>query len=156
MPTTLAQRLRQDPLKYVRLALTAPVIYGLGVVIVAADLCATVYQQSCFRVYGIPRVRRGDYVVMDRGRLKYLSLFDKINCVYCEYANGVIGYVAEIVARTEWYWCPIKHGRAVTEPHAHYDKFLDYGDGANFRARLRVLRQQCRACETGCGDKPED
>src|SRR5690606_16864822 len=104
------------------------------------------------RVYGIPRVRRRDYIVMDRGRLAYLNPYQKLNCLYCEYANGVVAYASEIAARTEWYWCPIKHSRQIPAPHAHYDKFMDYGDSENFRPRWRELRKQCRACEAPCKD----
>ncbi|TAN50420.1 MAG: hypothetical protein EPN21_08960 [Methylococcaceae bacterium] len=148
--TTLAQRIKNDPRKYFLMALTSPVIYGLIVPFVIADVCGTVYQALCFPVYGIPKVRRRDYVLMDRGKLAYLTPFQKLNCIYCEYANGVIAYVGEITARTEWFWCPIKHERDVKYPHDHYPEFLAHGDADNFRAKLREVRKKCRACEAGC------
>ena len=115
---------------------------------VLADAFGSLYQAVCFRVYRIPRVRRRDYVVIDRTKLAYLTLFQKFNCLYCEYANGVIAYVTEITARTEWYWCPIKHASHAPEPHAHYDKFLEYGDATNFARKLKEARKQCRACRS--------
>lgn len=146
----LLTRMKNDPLKHFLLLLTGPVIYGLAVPIAFADVCATIYQWICFPVYGITRVKRRDYIVLDRAKLKYLNLYHKFNCLYCEYANGVIAYVAEIFARTEWFWCPIKHAREIKSPHAHYDKFLEYGDGENFRGKLKGIRKDCRACEKGC------
>lgn len=126
--------------------LTAPVIYSLIVPIALADLCATIYQHICFRAYRIPRVRRSDYIVFDRGLLAYLNIIEKLNCIYCEYANGVIAYVREIASRTEQYWCPIKHARAVKDSHARTAEFLDYGDGEDYHQKLEKQRQKCRAC----------
>lgn len=144
---TFLTRLRRNPTHFALLFLTAPLIYGLIVPFVLADLCGTIYQQVCFRVYRIPRVKRREHVVLDRAKLQYLTLFQKLNCLYCEYGNGVISYVGEITARTEWYWCPIKHARDIPEPHAHYDRFAGYGEGENFRGLLKEARKQCRACD---------
>lgn len=141
-------RIAKSPLKMLALFMTAPVIYGLFFVFLLADICATFYQFTCFPVYGIPKVRRGDHIVMDRGKLKYLDVFDKLNCIYCEYANGVIAYAGEIIARTEWFWCPIKHAKEPVQPHDHYGAFIEYGDGKNYRAKLREIRKECRACKS--------
>jgi hypothetical protein len=62
-----------------------------------------------------------------------LNALEKLNCVYCSYANGLIAYVREIAGRTEQYWCPIKHARRVIGAHPHYAQFQDYGDAAAFR-----------------------
>jgi len=153
--TPLLHRIRKEPLRHLLLLLTSPVIYGLFFVVVIADIFGTLYQYICFPVYRIPRVRRADYVIIDRVKLKQLNLIQKFNCLYCEYANGVIAYVAEITARTEWHWCPIKHDREVIYPHAHYQKFIEYDDTRNYRAKLRDLRKACRACEAGCGAEPK-
>ena len=77
------------------------------------DLWASVYQWVCFPVYGISRVRRSAYVVIDRQHLAYLNAIEKLNCVYCGYGNGVFAYVREIAGRTEQYRCPIRHARRV-------------------------------------------
>ncbi|WP_456431173.1 hypothetical protein [Nitratifractor sp.] len=42
--------------------LTAPVIYGMIVPAAILDLSVTIYQAVCFPVYGIPKVRRRDYI----------------------------------------------------------------------------------------------
>jgi len=43
--------------------LTAPIIYAVIVPLVLLDLFVTVYQSVCFPVYGIPKVRRREYLI---------------------------------------------------------------------------------------------
>lgn len=117
--------------------LTAPVIYSLIIPFVLLDLFVTVYQALCFPVYGIEKVRRGDYFVFDRHHLAYLNAIEKLNCAYCSYGNGLVAYVREIAGRTEAYWCPIKHARRAIGAHALYREFVDYGDADAFRARRK-------------------
>jgi hypothetical protein len=121
--------------------LTAPVIYSLLLPLVILDLWVTLYQSICFPVYGIARVPRRRYFAVDRYRLAYLNGIEKMNCTFCSYANGLIAYVREVAARTEQYWCPIKHARAVPTPHARYQSFVDYGDAHGYRNELPALRQ---------------
>jgi hypothetical protein len=121
--------------------LTAPLIYSVIVPLVLLDLLITVYQAVCFPIYGIPKVKRGDYLVFDRGHLAYLNAIEKLNCAYCSYGNGLIAYAREIIARTEQYWCPIKHARRVIGAHAQYAKFDEYGDAENYHKRLEELRK---------------
>lgn len=120
--------------------ITAPVIYAMIMPFVLLDLCVTVYQAICFPVYGIPKVRRADYFVFDRHHLAYLNALEKLNCGYCSYANCLIAYVREIAARTEQYWCPIKHARRVVGSHPRYAMFDDYGDAEGFKQRAEELR----------------
>ena len=121
--------------------LTAPVIYSLFVPLAVLDVWMTFYQVVCFPVYGIPKVRRRDYFVIDHQRLAYLNTIEKVHCMYCGYANGLIAYVREIAARTEQYWCPIKHAVPIAAPHARYHLFVDYGDAEGYRRELPSLRQ---------------
>lgn len=109
------------------------------------DGWASLYQAICFRAYGIPRVRRSQYILFDRRHLAYLNWIEKLNCVYCGYANGVVAYVREISSRTEQYWCPIKHALRVSEPHQRYYAFLEYGDAEGYRARLGEFRERLKA-----------
>ena len=127
--------------------LTAPVIYSLIIPLVLLDLFVVVYQGVCFPVYGIPRVRRRDYMAFDRGHLAYLNAIEKLNCAYCSYANGLLAYVREVASRTEEYWCPIKHARRVLGVHARYGSFVDYGDGDAYRHDLERLRAEARSEE---------
>ncbi len=124
--------------------LTAPIIYSVIVPLVLVDVAITIYQQTCFRVYGIPLVRRREYIVIDRQHLAYLNAIEKLNCMYCGYGNGLAAYAREIIARTEQYWCPIKHARRVRGRHERAQKFVDYGDAEDYRDGLRALREELR------------
>ncbi|GLP98475.1 hypothetical protein GCM10007891_03290 [Methylophaga thalassica] len=124
-----------------KVILSAPVIYGMIVPLVLLDLTITFYQQVCFRVYGIPRVKRSDYIAIDRHYLSYLNMVEKLNCVYCGYGNGLMSYAREITARTEQFWCPIKHARKLRDSHQRTARFFDYGDADAWRNNLKTLRE---------------
>jgi hypothetical protein len=141
------RRFKTSLLKYLRHAelrnvVTAPIIYSVIFPLLLMDLSVTVYQRVCFPLYGIPHVRRRDYLVFDRAHLAYLNLIEKLNCTYCSYANGLLAYIKEIVGRTEQYWCPIKHARRVRQAHAYYGEFVDYGDAEAFRREVQALREK--------------
>jgi hypothetical protein len=122
------------------IVLTAPAIYSLIVPILLVDLWVMAYQAICFPAYGIPKVRRRDYLVFDRHHLAYLNIIEKVNCAYCSYCNGAIAFVREVASRTEVYWCPIKHARRILGPHPHYVGFADFGDAEGFRAKMVELK----------------
>ena len=139
------ERLRQSIPAFLRDSsplslLSAPFIYSLIVPIVLIDVWISAYQQICFRLYGIARVPRSRYIVIDRQHLAYLNAIERLNCVYCGYANGVLAYVREVAGRTEQYWCPIRHAKRIREAHAHYRTFVDYGDAEGYQKRLPMLR----------------
>jgi len=138
MRTGLLRYLLEARLSHV---LSAPFIYAVFFFLVLLDLAVSLYQAVCFPIYRISKVRRGDYFSYDREQLGYLNLLEKFNCLYCSYGNGLIAYVREIVARTEQYWCPIKHARRVRGVHDHYAQFLDFGDAAAYRDELEKLRR---------------
>lgn len=140
------RRLRMGLVRWLRTShplsvLSAPVIYAMIVPIAFLDLCLSVYQAICFPLYGIPHVRRSRFIVLDRHQLAYLNGPEKLNCVYCGYANGVIGYAREIAARTEQYWCPIKHARRIVGTHSRYPLFRDYADSMDYHQHLEQLRK---------------
>jgi len=141
------QRHRINALKYIArsrlsVVLTAPVVYVGWLAFMGLDAFVSVFQAVCFRVYGIPAVKRSDYFVFDRKDLPYLNLIEKFNCFYCSYANGVAAYAREVAARTEQYWCPIKHSRRIRDSHTNYPKFFEHGDGEAYRLGLERLRKQ--------------
>ena len=120
--------------------LTAPIIYGMVVPMILFDLGIMFYQLTCFPIYGISRVRRSDYIVFDRRHLAYLNFIEKFDCYYCSYGNGLMAFATEIFARTEQYFCPIKHARKVLGKHARYKYFLDYGDAADLHNKFDKIR----------------
>ncbi len=120
--------------------ITGPIIYSMIIPMVVTDLFITFYQLTCFPIYGIKKVRRGDYIVFDRHNLHYLNFIEKFHCTYCAYGSGMIAYISEIVARTEQYFCPIKHARKILGTHARYARFLDFGEAENYEAKLEEYR----------------
>ena len=124
--------------------LAAPVVYSMIAPIALLDAWVSLYQWVCFPLFGICAVKRRDYIVIDRHRLLYLNGIEKLNCVYCGYATGVFAYVREITARTETYWCPIKHRKPTRDAHSRYDDFAGYEDAAGYKRRLPALRRSSK------------
>ena len=139
--TGLLTFLRQSPLAAL---IVAPAVYGLILPLALLDLGVSIFQLICFTAWGIQRIDRSDYVIVDRHRLAYLNGIEKLNCAYCGYANGVIAYAREAASRTEQYWCPIKHALRVRNPHRRYRSFIDFGDAKGYREQLDALREEVR------------
>jgi len=121
--------------------LSAPVIYAIIFPFILLDFTITIYQHICFRLYGIPLVSRSKYLIIDRHHLEYLNAIEKLNCMYCGYGNGLMAYAKEIIARTEQYWCPIKHANKVIDAHKLTENYVDYGDAEAYRKKLIELRK---------------
>jgi hypothetical protein len=124
-----------------RHVLTAPFIYALLPALLLLDLLASLYHAVCFPLLEIPKVKRSEYLIFDRHHLAYLNLLEMVNCAYCSYGSGLLAYLTEIVARTEQYWCPIKHAHRMLGTHNRYQRFLEYGDAESFRRDLDKIRQ---------------
>ncbi|HNU67333.1 MAG TPA: hypothetical protein PKL42_09420 [Methylotenera sp.] len=120
--------------------ITGPIIYSMIVPLLITDLFITFYQLTCFPIYGIKKVKRSDYIIFDRQQLNYLNFIEKFHCTYCAYGTGMIAYISEIVARTEQYFCPIKHARKILGTHSRYAHFLEYGEADNYEAKLEAIR----------------
>lgn len=120
--------------------LTMPIIYGMVFPLVLFDLFVTFYQAICFPIYRIAKVRRANYIVMDHQHLAYLNIIEKVHCMYCSYAVGLLGYGREITARTEQYFCPIKHARKILNAHSRYKNFLGYGEADNLHDKVEKFR----------------
>ena len=121
--------------------ITGPIIYGMIVPLLIIDLFVSFYQAACFPIYGIAKVRRADFIVFDRQQLEYLNFIEKFHCTYCAYSAGLVAYMNEILARTEEYFCPIKHARKVLGSHARYARFLEYGEAMDYEAKLEEFRK---------------
>jgi len=132
--------------------LPAPIVYGLIIPLVFLDICVTIYQATCFPIFRIAKARRSNYIVIDHQHLAYLNIFEKFHCIYCSYSNGLLAYACEIAARTEQFFCPIKHAHKILGIHSHYAQFLDYGEAENFHARLMQLRALLAKEETAPTD----
>ena len=122
--------------------LTWPFIYGMIFPLLFLELGAWVFQSVCFPIYGMQKVRRSDYFHVQRHKLRYLNVVEKLNCDYCGYANGLIAFTREIFARIEQYWCPIKHAAGIVGAHERYARFLNHGEVAGYQGKLEALRQE--------------
>jgi len=107
--------------------------------IIVCDFICALYQSICFPIYGISWVKRSEYIlVMDRNKLDYLKGFQKLGCMYCGYANGVLLYMKEVAGRTEKYWCGIMHegnsGLKIQESQVRQN-FSQFGDEHDFNKK---------------------
>ena len=138
LKTGLIQWLLNSELRNV---ISFPFVYFMIIPFLLIDIFISIYQLICFSLYKIPLVKRSEYIVIDRHHLKYLNALERMHCIYCGYINGLISYMSEIVARTEQYWCPIKHARKVLDPHRRYLKFSDFGNSENYQQHIVAMRK---------------
>ncbi len=118
--------------------LSIPFIWGMLIFFIIFDIGLEIYHQISFRIFRLPIVDRKKYIKIDRYKLNYLSFPDKLRCVYCGYANGVLAYAVKITGDTEEYWCAIKHERDdnfVKPPHQK--DFVEFGDEEGFVNRFQ-------------------
>ena len=114
--------------------ISLPILWFQIVPLVLADICAEIYHRVCFPLYGLECVKRSEYIRIDRHKLSYLNWYQKLGCVYCGYANGLLAYLKEIAGQTEKYWCGIMHKQGGDfHPQKHQKDFLPYGDKKAFR-----------------------
>jgi hypothetical protein len=74
LKTSIRRYLRES---YFPSVLSAPIVYSVAIPFMLIDLWVTLYQYICFPIYGITRVRRADYIVIDRYKLAYLNTIEK-------------------------------------------------------------------------------
>lgn len=122
--------------RIMRQIVSLPVIWSLIIPIVILDIFWEIYHNICFRLYDLPLVKRSKYIKIDRHKLQYLTWYEKIGCAYCGYTNGVLHYTSVIAAKTEEYWCGIKHknDKGFIQPDYH-KKFIEYGDRTGFEKK---------------------
>ena len=119
----------QHIISLILLIILAPFIFLL-------DIFTEIYHRIGFRLCNIPLVNRKEFIKIDRHKLPYLNFFDKLACAYCGYANGVAKYMVEIGARTEKYWCGIKHKKTQGfREQAHQKDFLEYGNKKEYKKK---------------------
>jgi hypothetical protein len=107
-------RLRALPVELIGAAM----IYSMIVPLVFLDAWTTVYQWAYFGLKGIPKVNRHEYIILDRLNLRKLSWLQRVNCAYCDYANGLMAWAEAVTNTTEIYSCAIKHSSPrFSRPH---------------------------------------
>ncbi|MDP2685012.1 MAG: hypothetical protein Q8P20_08330 [bacterium] len=122
--------------RIIRHWLSYPFIWVVLLPLFILDVFIEIYHRICFPLFGIPIIKRRQYIRIDRHKLKYLDWLDKIGCVYCGYANGLLLYASVITAETERYWCGIKHqpGDGFIEPKHHAD-FAEYNNEDEYKSK---------------------
>jgi hypothetical protein len=117
-----------------------PFIWMPLVPIIIADVFAEIYHRIAFPLYGIPYVKRSQYIrILDRAKLPYLTTLEKMFCVYCGYMNGWLHYASVIAGRTESYWCAIMHLQARGYiPSEHEKSFVKYGMDGPLKRRYAI------------------
>ncbi len=124
----------------IRHLIAIPFIYVMFIPALILDAFLFIYQQTAVRLYGIPLVKRSDYIVYERKHLDYLNWIEKFNCLYCSYFNWLMSFAVEVAWRTEKYWCPIKSATRKNWWHNWEKYFADYGDPVWFKEEFNDLK----------------
>jgi hypothetical protein len=148
----LAKAHAASPAPTNRWTLGAPLLFACVLPAALFDAAVAFYQKVCFPVYGIPQVRRGDYIVSDREAFSGLPLLERLSAAAIGYVRGVLAFTGEAAGRTEQFWCPIKHARALAGVHSRYDRFFDFGDETAWREGLRHLRKEFQDVQDSAGE----
>lgn len=115
-----------------------PIVSSLFFPLVILDIWAEIYHRICFPLYKVPYLKRNNYIKIDRHKLKYLSFWQKAYCVYCGYANGIVGYWVKMAGVTEKYWCGIQHEKnANFIPPKHHEEFSKFNDEEDFKQKYK-------------------
>lgn len=124
--------------------LATPFLWLMLIPLVFLDIFLEIYHRICFPLYGIPYVARSHYIrITDRAKLPYLSWYEKINCAYCGYANGLLHYASVIAGKTESYWCAIAHLEARGYVATEHEKFFArYGDDGSLQRRYFLHKKE--------------
>jgi len=129
--------------RFIQTIITATLLFIIAPFIVLLDIFVEIYHRIGFPLCNIPLVKRKSYIKIDRYKLKYLNLVDKLACTYCGYANGFAKYITEIGARTEKYWCGIKHQKIKGFiEQKHQNKFLEYGDEKAYNKKYKQSKKR--------------
>lgn len=135
------KRFKENLVRYIftasiRHLLSIPFIYMMIIPAVSLDVFLLIFQQTCLRLYGIPLVKRWDYIIYDRKSLWYLNILQKTHCIYCSYVNWLFSYAVEVGWRTEKYRCPIKNAKKNNWRHSRQQEFADYWDIETFKTEF--------------------
>lgn len=126
---------KQGKKKIIRHIISTPFIWAPLPFVMMLDLILEIYHQVGFRLYGLELVKRADYIqIVDRQKLQYLNLMQKLGCMYCGYVNGFLRYAKEVAGKTEEYWCGIMHEKI--HPAEHLQRgFVQYNSKEAWEAK---------------------
>jgi len=122
--------------KFIGNLISLPIIWLPFPAFLLLDILFEFYHHTCFPIYGIPKAKRSEYIqIFDRNKLSYLRWYEKLGCMYCGYANGLLLYLKEIASRTEKYWCGIMHknkGDFKVQQHQVDHNFSEFDNEEDF------------------------
>jgi len=118
-----------------RLGFLAPIlglilILGFAVFLFPLFLYMLLFNRLYFWVRNQNPIERKPYYKYDRHRVPHLGWMDKLWCEYCEWANGSLQWIGDVVNEIERRYCPIqnqcdphcdkvKNWRSTFLPHDH-------------------------------------
>jgi hypothetical protein len=118
-----------------RLGFMAPIlglllILGFAVFLFPLFLYMLLFNRLYFWVRNQNPIDRRPYYKYDRHRVPHLGWMDKVWCEYCEWANGSLQWIGDVVKEIERRYCPIqnqcdphcskvKEWRSAFLPHDH-------------------------------------
>lgn len=141
---------------WLRIVVATPFIYSVFVALVLLDVLMELYHHIAFPLYGMPLVDRRKHIVFDRQKLSYLTFMEKVNCVYCSYANGLLSYGKEIASETEKMWCPVKHKwHPLYKVPEHHASFANYNDAELLAEYMQKRSTKYQLEQTSLSEKSQ-
>jgi hypothetical protein len=97
-----------------RLGFLAPIlglalILGFAVFLFPLFLYMLLFNRVYFWVRNQNPIDRKPYYRYDRHRVPHLGWMDKVWCEYCEWANGSLQWISDVVNEIERRYCPIQN-----------------------------------------------
>lgn len=106
---------------YLRVIIGATLLYLAFPLIALLDIFSVLCNNVIFPLVGIPKIKRKDYVrPFSRFKLVQASIWYRVGCVYCSYANGVACYFQVIAMKVEFLYCPWKQKDQTKIPHHRF------------------------------------
>ncbi|MBU0457920.1 hypothetical protein KKF03_00540 [Patescibacteria group bacterium] len=102
-------------------------VYFEIIFFIAAHIICILHQTIVFTLFGAPKFPLKDFIVLDRGKLNKLNWVQRVGCLYCGYANGLMAWIKATVNVTEVYSCAIKHS-VRKQGQEHQKGFYEYGE----------------------------
>lgn len=127
----------KNPHHSIKHIIVLPIISTFIVPLIILDIWIEIYHRICFPLCGMQYVSRKAYIqIFDRAKLPYLTVMQKLYCMYCGYANGALRYWGKIASETEQYRCGIQHKKTADFcPPEHQKDFAPYGDTNEFEKK---------------------
>lgn len=102
-------RLNKQRLGFIAPVLGLLLILGFAIFLMPLFIYMLFFNRLYFWVRNQNSIPMRPYYKYDRHRIAHLSLVDKLWCEYCEWANGSLQWITDVVNEIERRYCPIKN-----------------------------------------------